>query len=484
MSYNFLNRLYKRLSTELNIHNVSDEFGLLNSVGNANKNVDWKQVPESLVLDVSILQETSIAEKLVFSRWGFAILTNFSYNDHRVVELLNDSKFMVFRAEELDEEILIVFNGFTKINQEKNKATAMGFDDLMRLVSGRKIKPKAITLAFIGSLSDEKHGHFISECSKNYETKIWQREKNFRGFYNSFSQIINESVYESESEFIFWIHPRVTVNFEMLDDLILLLCSGYAFASEINFGFFGCSKQVFRKIGLLDERFIGSEHEDTDWFFRMKFNNIPSFERGNTDICPDDPHVWGVLRGLGHTIFEEKWVRRFDDLGEWEWPYNWCLSKFYNYEKQLNDGKNNLDIEKTWGNLDISHGVSFIPRLSLSCNLHDNIFEEYYETIDSSFNIKLDSNSLFVEFLCPVKTFVVITVHDESAKVITSMRVLSNQWSLNPIYKLTESDYYEIRVNSGQYRVFHGFMKLESEQIIKTGIKIKRHKEKQVNLQE
>jgi hypothetical protein len=418
---------------------------------------------------------STLSEMLHFSKWGFAIVVNTSHDDKQMQEITNDPKWMVFRIYENAEEAFVILHGFTKKAKDSD-SQPKGLSCLFKLLSGRKMKPKRITLAFIGKISQERHGEFLKECSENYEVEIWEREKNFDGFYNSFSQIINESVIESESEFIFWIHPRVTVNFEMLDSLVLLLCSGYAFASEINFGFFGCPKQLFRKIGMFDERFVGSEHEDTDWFFRMKFNGIPSFERGNHEICPDDAHVWGPLRGLGRTIFEEKWIRRFDDLYTWEWPYNWCLSKFYENEKKLNDGKDNCKIESTWGDISISHGTSFIPRLSLSCNLHENIFEEDYEVIDSEIQIKLERNSLFVQFTCPEKTFVFVTAHDKSGKVATSMRIISNQWFSNPIKPINHNDSCEIRINCGQYRVFHGFLKPGTEQNIKTGLKIKTQK--------
>lgn len=470
---NLLNRLHEMLCIELGATVLSDPSGLI-SHGKCRIASD-REKPDSVVVstsDVDSYSEWFSHGEPLFGRWGFMLVETDQANLWKTIGIRSHSNFRTFTFGNGDECIVVIFHGFRKTDKEID-VDDDPMDELMRFVGARKTRPRRIALAFIGQRTEERHGMLERDACKKYETEIWEREKRFEGFYNSFSQIINESVTDCDAEFIFWIHPRVTVTFEMLDELLMLLCSGYAFVSEVNFGFFGCSKQVFRKMGMLDERFLGSEHEDTDWFFRLKMNGIPFFERGNQEICPTDPHKWPPMRGLAHTLFEEKWVRFYDDLEAWEWPYNWCLSKFYEYEKRFDDRKTREDIERGWTDFTDSHGASFIPRLALSCSFHENILEEKYEMVDVNLNIRFDQNGFFSEFKCPIKTYIVMTVHDKDGIVLTRFRMLNNNWSSNDLSSVKSEEFVEIRVNCGQYRIFHGFCKRGYVQNISTAVRMK-----------
>lgn len=470
---NLLNRLHEMLCMELGATVASDQLGLINHGKCRVASIQDK--PDSVVIsteDTDSYNEWFSQGEPLFGLWGFMMIATNQNSIWKTAGVRSNGNFRTFTIENGDECVIVIFHGFRKTDRE-NDSNQDPMEDLMRFVRARKTRPRKIALAFIGQRTEERHGILTRETCKHYETETWEREKRFDGFYNSFSQIINESVIECDSEFIFWIHPRVTVTFEMLDELVMLLCSGYAFVSEVNFGFFGCSKQVFRKIGMLDERFLGSEHEDTDWFFRLKMQGIPFFERGNQEICPTDPHKWPPMRGLAHTLFEEKWVRRHDDLDVWEWPYNWSLSKFYKSEKRFDDRKERKDIESGWSDFGQSYGASFIPRLTLSCTFHENDLDEKYEIADLTIDIRFDRNGFFSEFKCPIKTYIVMTIHDRDGIVLARFRLLSNSWALDNLNSVKDEEFVEIRVNCGQYRVFHGFCKRGYAQSITTGARIK-----------
>jgi len=67
-----------------------------------------------------------------------------------------------------------------------------------------------------------------------------------------------------------FINPKTIVSVEDVNIIINDLCSGFAFSSICSFGFWGTTKELFRQIGMMDERFIGGEWEDNDFGLRIK----------------------------------------------------------------------------------------------------------------------------------------------------------------------------------------------------------------------
>lgn len=134
------------------------------------------------------------------------------------------------------------------------------------------------------------------------------RAKRFSGPYVSFSQMINESVIITESEFMIFINPKSEVKPDDVYNIIDDLCDGYALSTVIAFGFWGCTKQLFNKVGLMDERFIGGEYEDDDFIIRLIENDLAicwNFVEDNYDNS--SPQIQTHTRGISANIFREKW---------------------------------------------------------------------------------------------------------------------------------------------------------------------------------
>ena len=391
--------------------------------------------------------------------WGsIAIITEnneeYFLIENKLKDLIDITSFKINITDQ--KNLILIFNGTQKISF-LNDVT----DKYFKFLKARQLKPSKIGLAFLGKNNYENEKIILKDCVKNnfvYET--WFRNEIWSGTYNSFSQIINESVFcMHDSEFIFWIHPRVNTTFEIIENLLVLLCSGYAFVSEVNFGLFGCSKQLFRKIGLMDERFIGGECEDLDWFFRLKMNNISFFERGNESICLPRVSSWGIFRGLSHTQFEEKWLR----VGENQ-NYNsytetdWTLSKDCETEKKLIDYKSRPDIEKTWLNCDHSFGKTWLADNAVKISFVKNEYLESEEFVNSTFLINVEENYIRFEFLCEKNLFIMATVHNKNGVVISGCRIKNNSFYMVPSSPLKENELYELRINFGQYRLTQFFV--------------------------
>ena len=107
------------------------------------------------------------------------------------------------------------------------------------------------------------------KCFLPYEVNIYD------GFgYKSFSKLINHCIINSVNETVIIISDKVRGNSKDIDKMLKLLDEGYGMVCLYLFAFFGFKKDLIRKVGWLDERFIGGGWEDADYVRRMKESNI------------------------------------------------------------------------------------------------------------------------------------------------------------------------------------------------------------------
>lgn len=132
--------------------------------------------------------------------------------------------------------------------------------------------------------------------------------------YISYSSLINECINYVDDEFIIFVNPKVVPNKNDVDTIIKNLHLGYALVTRIHFGLFGTTKELFRSVGLFDERFIGGEYEDTDLFLRLKLNNLAGFYEYDRSryIHINSPSLYDKNRGISQSIFNEKWKKTHD----------------------------------------------------------------------------------------------------------------------------------------------------------------------------
>jgi GT2 family glycosyltransferase len=86
--------------------------------------------------------------------------------------------------------------------------------------------------------------------------------------------------------------------------LLELLDQGYAMVAFYRLAFFGFKKQLLRKIGMFDERFVGGGFEDDDFYIRLKEANLGVY------ISHEIPYNksssgWNYSLAQGH--FVDKW---------------------------------------------------------------------------------------------------------------------------------------------------------------------------------
>lgn len=143
--------------------------------------------------------------------------------------------------------------------------------------------------------------------------------------YPSFSKLVNSCVASAESETVILMSDKVLPNANDIQRLLALLDQGYAMAAFYRLAFFGFKKQLLRKIGMFDERYVGGGYEDDDFYIRLKEANLGVYI---THEIPYNKSTSGWNYSLAQGHFVTKWgdihqhgqVKR--RLTEEQYPYN------------------------------------------------------------------------------------------------------------------------------------------------------------------
>ena len=110
-------------------------------------------------------------------------------------------------------------------------------------------------------------------CFKNYNCIIHDGNN-----YTSFSKLINDCVIECPTEIVIIGNDKVRGNNSHIEKIVTLINEGYGIVALYAFGFFGFKKDLIRKIGFFDERYLGGGFEDRDMIIRLNEANIAYYE--------------------------------------------------------------------------------------------------------------------------------------------------------------------------------------------------------------
>ena len=98
------------------------------------------------------------------------------------------------------------------------------------------------------------------------------------GPYPSYSQLVNDAVITSPTERIIFVNDRVVPTTAEAKKILYLLENGFAAATQWSVAYMGVTKELFRKIGWWDERFLGGGYEDDDFVLRLRLANLAYYE--------------------------------------------------------------------------------------------------------------------------------------------------------------------------------------------------------------
>lgn len=126
----------------------------------------------------------------------------------------------------------------------------------------------------------------------------------------SCSQLWNICIERCPTEIVIICNERARPRPRHVESIIDYLDKGFGMVGIYRFGFFGFRKDIIRKVGWFDERFVGGNCEDNDMIVRLGEVNIAYYEAhacGYVNV----PSTWEHDRAIAH--WRTKW--RLTDRG-------------------------------------------------------------------------------------------------------------------------------------------------------------------------
>lgn len=145
----------------------------------------------------------------------------------------------------------------------------------------------------------------------------------------SFSKLVNSAVFACPTETVIIMSDRVLPTTDHVKKVINLLSDGFGFVGLYRFAFFGFQKELFRKIGVMDERYISGEYEDDDFYIRLKEANIAMYL---TEEIPYRRGKSGWNRTIAKEHFMNKWGRELSN------------NRIYRYMPEVSHLQYNLEL--------------------------------------------------------------------------------------------------------------------------------------------
>lgn len=189
----------------------------------------------------------------------------------------------------------------------------------------------------------------LEPLSSEYKIHWNNRIDRYPHAYPSYSRLINHSIATSPTEFMILINDRTYPTAQEAKKMLDQLANGFACSFFYNVGFMGFSKQLVRKIGWWDERYLNGGWEDREWVVKLKKHNLALYEsqESNYDYTWKSPLqiADGCAKSGPH--WGRKWLFQHDKiiqtLPDEEYP-----------EWQQTLGESRLDIQQSWNTWDKS----------------------------------------------------------------------------------------------------------------------------------
>jgi hypothetical protein len=264
----------------------------------------------------------------------------------------------------------------------------------------------------------------LTPLSDKYQIERWYRCDRNPGKYVSFSQMINDAIDDTDAEFMIFCNPKTHFVPEDIEFIINKLSNGYCFVSLVSFGFFGFSKELIRRIGMFDERFIGGEYEDDDFSIRLGiFGKASWIEYRSEKYETHNVSRSGTFRHLSGSIFLQKYhIDGNKILVDQNFFTHKKISKRHRNTKQY--------IYDSWKDSIDSYGETKMARYSSEYSF-ESIKPEIKEIL-AFFNFKIDrrGEDFKVELLSEVKMnlrFVFLS-DINTREIIWADEISSNSW--------------------------------------------------------
>lgn len=187
------------------------------------------------------------------------------------------------------------------------------------------------------------HIESLSELSNEYNITWNKRIDRWPYAYPSYSHLINHSIATSKDEFIIFVNDRCFPTAAEARKMLKHLEEGHAASFLWNVAYMAFSKELIRKLGWWDERFLNGGWEDRDWMMRIAEANLSMYEsqESNYDFSWKSPLQHNDRCALSGPHFESKWQITSSSLKR-------CIKEevYTHWDKTLGDER--PDISNSW----------------------------------------------------------------------------------------------------------------------------------------
>lgn len=215
-----------------------------------------KKIKEFLPINFTVKTEQDT------TRWCGGDNTLVPYHDDLYLKYKTDYDDCIKSL--LNENSISLKNYQDNLDQEENKLKINEFTICLHCGSNRDIVNNQINIL---KPLEQKYNVYWNNRIDRYPEK-----------YESYSKLINHSAATSPTEWVILINDRTIPTLEEVEKMINLLERGFACVLLYNVGFMGFSKELIRKIGWWDERFLHAGWEDRDWVWRIRMSNLALYE--------------------------------------------------------------------------------------------------------------------------------------------------------------------------------------------------------------
>lgn len=122
--------------------------------------------------------------------------------------------------------------------------------------------------------------------------------------YPSCSKLWNDCIMACPTEIIVMCSTKMRPTDGHVERALELVDDGYGIAGLYRFGFFAFKKDLIRRVGFFDERFIGGNYEDCDMMYRLNEANIAYYE---AEQVPYEKGPSGWKHSMAQQHFIKKW---------------------------------------------------------------------------------------------------------------------------------------------------------------------------------
>ena len=136
-------------------------------------------------------------------------------------------------------------------------------------------------------------------CVKGFPVKVFKGDN-----YPSYAKLINDCILSAEEEIVIILNHKIRATAIDIWKMVDLLHRGYGLVCLRNFYFYGFKKDLIRKVGFFDERYIGGGCEDSDFINRLIENNIGWYDSTETPVV-QLKSTWNSIKAL--EFHYQKW---------------------------------------------------------------------------------------------------------------------------------------------------------------------------------